>query len=214
MAFQEILSRAQEEGKTDVDASSVAFTLGYIAGKQALASSRLHRLICKEQNYAWGRLGHNSKVASLMRESGLEVDDSLPYAEYWFGTHPAAPSKVATADGSAVLLSDWLVGAPDNLGILAHVASGDGQLPFLFKVLSVNKALSIQAHPDKVLGARLHGERPEVYKDPNHKPEMAVALTDFEAMCGFRPYATIVTLLSEYVEFAELVGKDVVEVCC
>ena len=27
---------------------------------------------------------------------------------------------------------------------------GEGQLPFLFKVLSVNKSLSIQAHPDKV----------------------------------------------------------------
>ena len=27
----------------------------------------------------------------------------------------------------------------------------------------------------------------QVYKDPNHKPEIAIALTDFEGLCGFRP---------------------------
>ncbi|KAF3530154.1 hypothetical protein DY000_02044024 [Brassica cretica] len=42
-------------------------------------------------------------------------------------------------------------------------------LPFLFKVLSV---ASIQAHPDK---------------DDNHKPEMALAYTQFKALCGFIP---------------------------
>ena len=30
------------------------------------------------------------------------------------------------------------------------------------------------------------------YRDPNHKPEMAVALTHFELICGFRPVAEIV----------------------
>lgn len=66
-------------------------------------------------------------------------------------------------------------------------------LPFLFKVLSVAKALSIQvresernvaacvdflvlglpqAHPDRTLGARLHAARPDMYKDSNHKPEL------------------------------------------
>lgn len=42
-------------------------------------------------------------------------------------------------------------------------------LPFLFKVLSVETALSIQAHPDKTLAERLHANSPDVYKDPNHK---------------------------------------------
>ena len=54
------------------------------------------------------------------------------------------------------------------------------------KVLSVGKALSIQAHPDIALAKKLHAERPDVYKDPNHKPEMAIALTKFEGLCGFR----------------------------
>lgn len=54
-----------------------------------------------------------------------------------------------------------------------------------FQVLSVAKALSIQAHPDKNLASILHKQQPEVYKDDNHKPEMALALTEFEALCGF-----------------------------
>ena len=53
-------------------------------------------------------------------------------------------------------------------------------------MLSVGKALSIQAHPDIELARKLHAERPDVYKDPNHKPEMAIALTKFEGLCGFR----------------------------
>lgn len=57
-----------------------------------------------------------------------------------------------------------------------------GDLPFLFKVLSVRKALSIQAHPDVALARELHATKPELYKDPNHKPEMTIALTRFEAL--------------------------------
>ncbi|CAJ2634825.1 unnamed protein product [Trifolium pratense] len=52
-------------------------------------------------------------------------------------------------------------------------------------VLSVGKALPIQAHPDKELARMLHKLHPDVYKDGNHKPEMALAMTDFEALCGF-----------------------------
>ena len=42
-------------------------------------------------------------------------------------------------------------------------------LPYLFKILSVRTALSIQAHPDKQLAQKLHGLRPDLYKDDNHK---------------------------------------------
>lgn len=38
----------------------------------------------------------------------------------------------------------------------------------------------------------LHASRPDLYKDPNHKPEMVTAwLGPFEALCGFRPAAEI-----------------------
>lgn len=35
-----------------------------------------------------------------------------------------------------------------------------------------------------------------MYKDPNHKPELAIALTPFEALCGFRPLSEIKDFLS------------------
>lgn len=38
------------------------------------------------------------------------------------------------------------------------------KLPFLFKVLSITKALSIQAHPNKKLAEQLHQKDPENYK--------------------------------------------------
>lgn len=39
-----------------------------------------------------------------------------------------------------------------------------------------------KAHPDKQLARALHATAPELYKDSNHKPEMAIALTEFEAL--------------------------------
>ena len=47
-------------------------------------------------------------------------------------------------------------------------------------------ALSIQAHPNKTLAAKLHREKPQHYKDDNHKPEMTIAVTPFEALCSFQ----------------------------
>jgi len=64
--------------------------------------------------------------------------------------------------------------------------SGVAALPFLLKVLSCVQPLSIQAHPDRDLAARLHAQDPHHYPDANHKPEIAVALTPFEALAGFR----------------------------
>lgn len=81
----------------------------------------------------------------------------------------------------------------------------------MFKILSVRKALSIQAHPDKALAAKLHGDFPAMYKDPNHKPEIAIALTDFEALCGFRPVAEILGLARQYPEFASLVSEAAIQ---
>lgn len=89
------------------------------------------------------------------------------------GTHPNGPSKVLVGGDKEMLLSEWI---DANRHVLGGTVEGefDGKLPFLLKVLSVNKALSIQAHPNKSHAFLLHKERPDVYKDPNHKPEMAI----------------------------------------
>jgi mannose-6-phosphate isomerase len=80
-------------------------------------------------------------------------------------------------------------------------------LPFLFKVLSVAKGLSIQAHPDIDWAKILHKKNPEVYKDDNHKPEMALAVTEFEAVCGFVGIEELKNVVQNVPEIIEVVGS-------
>jgi mannose-6-phosphate isomerase len=92
--------------------------------------------------------------------------------------------------------------------MLGDAATSFGSdLPFLLKVLSVRTALSIQSHPDKALAERLHWDRPDVYKDANHKPEMAIALTEFEALCGFCSNEEIKSALQEVPELRGICGE-------
>lgn len=81
-------------------------------------------------------------------------------------------------------------------------------LPYLFKVLSIAKALSVQAHPHKKLAEVLHARLPAMYKDDNHKPELACALTPFEAMCGFRSASELRSLPTRVPEIVPLLGEE------
>lgn len=104
-------------------------------------------LKCAVQNYDWGKLGKESEVAQLATASkSFVIDDKKPYAELWMGTHVNGPSYVIDTEED---LSVWLQRNMDSLGSDVRKHFGDN-LPFLFKVLSVGKALSIQAHPNKV----------------------------------------------------------------
>ncbi|KAJ3340323.1 Mannose-6-phosphate isomerase [Gonapodya sp. JEL0774] len=111
-----------------------------------------------------------------------------------------------------VMCYDW--GVPGHASMVAKLASGgsgvsvDEQRPYA-EVLSVGKALSIQAHPDKALAARLHSARPDLYRDDNHKPEMAIGLSEFEALCGFKPLTDIADTLERVPELRDLVGAEV-----
>ncbi|VDK34343.1 unnamed protein product [Gongylonema pulchrum] len=104
----------------------------------------MKKLVCAVQTYDWGRPGSASEVANLKRaaDTHFVIDEKKPYAELWMGVHPNGPSKIAS---NGKLLSEEIAIAKSSLG--AHEG---GTLQFLFKVLSVNKALSIQSHPDKV----------------------------------------------------------------
>ncbi|CAG0893905.1 unnamed protein product [Darwinula stevensoni] len=147
-------------------------------------------LKCAVQTYAWGMIGSSSAVARLAASGKhvVHVDEETPYAELWMGCHPNGPSRLAKTEQ---LLSEYIEKHPQVLGEQVEKTFGEKDLPFLLKVLSVNKALSIQVHPDKAAAEKLHASRPDLYKDPNHKPEMAVALTPFSALCGFRPLSEI-----------------------
>lgn len=54
----------------------------------------------------------------------------------------------------------------------------------------------------------LNARFPDIYKDPNHKPEMVIALGDFECLSGFRTKSEIIQMMVEYPEFAELVEAN------
>jgi len=163
-------------------------------------------LDCTVQNYAWGKIGKTSEVASL-REGGdpnFQVEETAPYAELWMGTHPNGPSVIRETGET---LQSYISQNPEVLGASSRKIFGDN-LPFLFKVLSVKKALSIQAHPNKEHALQLHAQRPEIYKDANHKPEMAIALTPFEGLCGFRPLSEIQDNLKKIPQLKAMIGAE------
>src|SRR5271170_554710 len=120
------------------------------------------------------------------------------------GTHPSLPSKDLSTGRS---LLD-LVG--DNQALMSNEITKkyEKKLPFLFKVLSIAKALSIQAHPNKKLAEKLHAKDPKNYPDDNHKPEMTIAITPFEGFCGFRPLQEISHFLDEVPALRKLVGES------
>lgn len=120
------------------------------------------------------------------------------------GTHPSNPSKDLRTGRSLLDLVD------DNEALLAQstIARYGKRLPFLFKILSIAKALSIQAHPNKKLAEQLHARDPKNYPDDNHKPEMAIALTEFEGLCGFRPPAEIAHFLRHVHALRTFVGDE------
>jgi len=189
------------------------------------SENQLRPLHCAAQQYEWGRLGSSSTVARMKDaqacqenddENGFSIDEMAPYAELWLGTHPSGMSHVTC-------VSDKELNGPEQhkehrQSLLEYVqtnpelhcgASSATDLSFLLKILSVRKVLSIQAHPDKKLAEQLHRDFPHIYKDPNHKPEMAIALSDqVRAMCGFRPLSEIAAHLHEYPEFRSLIGHD------
>lgn len=120
------------------------------------------------------------------------------------GTHPSNPSKDLTTGRTLLDL------VQDNTALLspAIAAKFGNKLPFLFKVLSINKALSIQAHPNKKLAEQLHARDPRNYPDDNHKPEMTIAITPFEGLCGFRPVGEIAHFLAVVPALRDIVGQE------
>ncbi|KAI0429468.1 mannose-6-phosphate isomerase [Xylaria sp. FL1042] len=168
----------------------------------------LLRLQCGVNSYDWGKIGSDSaaaKFAAATPSDTLTIESDKPYAELWMGTHPSNPSKDVESGQNLLNLVE------SNAMLLGpSVKARYGpKLPFLFKVLSINKALSIQAHPNKKLAEQLHANDPRNYPDDNHKPEMAIAITDFEGLCGFRPLGEIAHFLASVPALRQLVGEDV-----
>jgi mannose-6-phosphate isomerase len=157
--------------------------------------------------YAWGS---RTAIAQLL---GRPVPAPHPEAELWIGAHPTDPSKLAEPRQRSLLD----VVRADPAGQLGEpVARRFGpRLPFLLKVLAAEEPLSIQAHPSAEQAAAGFARENEAgipldahernYKDPDHKPELLCALTEFHALAGFRPVAETVHLLAA-LDVPELAG--------
>lgn len=150
--------------------------------------------------YAWGS---RTAIPTLL---GEPVPSSEPQAELWVGAHPGDSSVLVQPAGERPLRSAVDDDPDGTLG--PRVAREfDGTFPFLLKLLAADAPLSLQAHPtidqaragyDAEDAAGVPVDAPfRNYKDRSHKPELMYALTEFEALCGFRPTATTVRLLDE-----------------
>ncbi|HVS64675.1 MAG TPA: mannose-6-phosphate isomerase, class I [Thermoanaerobaculia bacterium] len=158
------------------------------------------------RHYDWGS---RTFLAALRHHPQPSAE---PEAELWYGAHPTAPSPVRL--GGDELSLDALIGrhAAEVLGAASGTGAGDAtrpeqhELPFLLKVLAADRPLSIQLHPD---GARARAgfEREEaqgidrsasrrLYPDSNPKPEIACALTPFEALQSLRPPLEVRSLVA------------------
>lgn len=138
----------------------------------------LSLLVNTPRDYAWGSTRYIAQLQKRPESAG-------PEAELWFGDHPGNPAQLA--DGRS----------------LAEVTKGN--LPYLLKLLAAASPLSIQVHPSAEQAragfARDQALPPaeRLYLDDRHKPEILVALSDFEAIVGMRP-------ASEALELAALLG--------
>ena len=146
------------------------------------------------KRYDWG------SVDAIPRLLGIPVDGQ-PVAEYWLGAHPLGVSQL----NGGTALDKAIESDPSMIGDSARHEFG-GRLPYLVKLLSAARPLSLQAHPnlaDAQAGyerenrVQLPIDSPErTYRDPWDKPELIIALTQFEALAGFRDPKVTADLLS------------------
>ncbi|MDR2575316.1 MAG: mannose-6-phosphate isomerase, class I [Treponema sp.] len=171
--------------------------------------SEFYKLRNKARHYEWG------SPVDIPRLLGMAADGT-PWAELWIGSHSGSPST-AILDSGEKALGDLIASDPRRF-LGEETARLYGALPFLLKLLSAEKPLSIQAHPN-LAQAREGFERenragvpvdsPERnYKDPNHKPEIIAALTSFTGLCGFRDLDEIRALLAVFLETAPPVLRE------
>ena len=142
------------------------------------------------QPYPWGT---RTAIAELQ---GRPVPAPDPEAELWMGAHPSAPSALHRPPAPLVTLDALIATDPERELGPEVMASFGGRLPFLLKVLSAARALSIQVHPSRAQAEAGYaaenarglplGDPGRNYVDDWPKPELLYALTPFEVAAGLR----------------------------
>lgn len=167
----------------------------------------VYRLENQVQEYAWG------SPTWIPEMLGQVSPAPRPQAELWMGAHPKAPSLVLVGE-ERVPLDRLIERHPEDFLGPGLVSRFGRQLPFLFKLLAAHEPLSIQAHPSLAQARVGFAAEEEAgiprdaptrnYRDANHKPECLCALTEFWALCGFRPLDELRELLQILLPSAEL----------
>ncbi|MBU2491419.1 MAG: mannose-6-phosphate isomerase, class I [Bacteroidetes bacterium] len=170
-----------------------------------MIKAKPYKLFNKIQNYDWGTKNENAFIPNLI---GMKPEVNLPYAELWIGAHPKASSEIII-NQNRILLNEVIDKYPIEILGAETAEKFSNKLPFLLKVLSASRALSIQTHPDKEQAKRLHETDPINYPDNNHKPEIAVALDNLTAIAGFRPAKEIIENLQNNPEFEIITGSKI-----
>ena len=160
-------------------------------------TNAIYRMKNPIQNYAWGSL---TAFAQFYQTPN---PDNLPQAEIWMGAHQNGCSELINLTNETLRLDEFINLSPES--VLGDAHTTYGELPYLFKVLAAASPLSIQVHPDKLSSeigfAKENAQGIPLtaanrnFKDPNHKPELVYALTEYRALNGFREFAEIVSLL-------------------
>lgn len=159
-----------------------------------------YKLINKIQNYEWGTRNREAFIPNLL---GLEPENDLPYGELWIGAHPKASSEIEI-NSKLYSLTSLIKQYPKELLGDYVINKFGNEFPFLLKVLSSSRSLSIQAHPNKTQAELLNKKDPTNYPDCNHKPEIAIAIDSLKAIAGFADVNEIINNLIEYEEILSL----------
>ncbi|KAH7649969.1 mannose-phosphate isomerase [Cryptosporidium bovis] len=166
------------------------------------------------RKYDWGKRENTALTKIYSKNLGLlNEDNDEPYAELWYGSHVSNPSTVKYTSNTCKTDTNKMNTSVTLDDIIINKFKGvyKKKLPFLLKILSISKPLSLQVHPDVNLAKELNLRYPEIYPDDNHKPEIAIALTEFEAFCGFQTTPSIISNIKEYPEIHDLFGYDGVD---
>ncbi|KHO23405.1 mannose-6-phosphate isomerase, class I [Mycolicibacterium setense] len=158
----------------------------------------MHLLRGAVRTYAWGS---RTAIADF---TGRPSPTIHPEAELWLGAHPGDPAWLQTEHGEESLLQAVQDDPEGQLGSVAIGRFGDA-LPFLVKVLAADEPLSLQAHPSAAQAREGFDREDRLdipvsspvrnYRDRSHKPELLVALGQFDALAGFRTVDRTVELM-------------------
>lgn len=161
------------------------------------------------KNYHWGKRGQDNYIAKFLNAAKTKQDPDdpeRPLAELWFGSHPSGPATIFIKQ-LPIKLDAFFKKEPSMVGTMDIYGKFNCNIPFLLKILSVDQPLSLQVHPDKRKAEELHLKDAANYPDSNHKPELAIALTEFEVLCDFRPAIEIESFMRQALPFRRIVKE-------